>query len=125
MRSTYLNQTLIAVVIAVVAVSVVFAVLRNVIVTEPVYSPDKAEQGAELFNDKGCFRCHFTDSIETRIGPGLMGLFDMETLPASNRPATEENVRSQLLDPIGSMPSFADRLTREEQDQIIAFLRSL
>jgi cytochrome c len=125
MRSTYLNPTVIGVLTAVVAVSIVFAVLRNFIVTEPADLPAQAAQDAQLFNDKGCSQCHFTDSAETRMGPGLMGLFDRKNLPASGRPVSEENVRRQLLDPYRSMPSFADRLTREEQDQIISFLKTL
>jgi cytochrome c len=125
MRNTYLNPTVIGVLAVVIAVSIVFGVLRNFIVTEPADLPAQAEQGAQLFNDRGCFQCHFTDSAETRMGPGLMGLFDRQDLPASGRPVSEKNVRRQLLDPFRSMPSFADRLTREEQDQIISFLKTL
>ena len=125
MRSTYLNPTVIGVLAAVVAVSIVFGVLRNFIVTEPADLPAQAAQGAQLFNDRGCFQCHFTDSAETRMGPGLMGLFDRKNLPASGRPLSEENVRRQLRDPFRSMPSYADRLTTEEQDRIISFLKTL
>ena len=125
MRSTYLSPTVIGVLAAVVAVSIVFAALRNIIVTEPADLPAQAAQGAQLFNDRGCSQCHFTDSAETRMGPGLMGLFDRQDLPVSGRPVSEENVRRQLLDPYSSMPSFADRLTREEQDRIISFLKTL
>lgn len=125
MRSTYLNPTVIGVLAAVVAVSIVFAALRNITVTEPADLPAQAAQGAQLFNDRGCSQCHFTDSAETRMGPGLMGLFDRKDLPVSGRPVSEENVRRQLLDPYWSMPSFADRLTREEKDRIISFLKTL
>jgi cytochrome c peroxidase len=125
MKSTYLNPTVIAVLTMVVAVSIIFGALRNMAVTEKVDLSVKAAEGAELFNDKGCSQCHFTGSTETRIGPGLLGLFDRGTLPASGRPVSEENVRGQLLDPFRSMPSYSDRLTREEQDQIISFLKTL
>ncbi len=125
MRSTYLNRTVIAVVIAVVAVSIVFGVLRNMVATDPVDLSANAAEGAVLFNDKGCSQCHFIESTETRMGPGLLGLFDRETLPVSGRPVSEENVRGQLLDPFRRMPSFADRVTREEQDRIISFIETL
>jgi len=125
MRSTYLKLTVIAVVAAVVAVSIVFGALRNTTVTQLADLTAETTEGAELFQDKGCSQCHFTDSTETRVGPGLLGLFDREDLPASGRSVSEENVRSQLLDPFRNMPSYDDRLTREEQDQIISFLKTL
>jgi len=125
MRSTYLNPTVIGVVAAVVAVSIVFGALRNFTVTEPADLPAEAAQGAQLFNDRGCSQCHFTDSDQTRMGPGLLGLFNRQNLPASDRPVSEENIRRQLMDPFRSMPSYADILTREEQDQIISFLKTL
>jgi len=84
-----------------------------------------AGEGAELFVSKGCSKCHLTDSTRRRVGPGLKGLFKMEKLPASGRSVTEENVRKQLKTPFGSMPSYADRLTEEETDQLIAYLKTL
>ncbi len=125
MRSTYLNRTVIAVVIAVVAISIVFGVQRNMVATDPVDLAANSAEGAVLFNDKGCSQCHFTESTETRMGPGLLGLFNMAALPVSGLPVSEENIRSQLLDPFRSMPSYTDRLTREEQDRIISFLKTL
>jgi mono/diheme cytochrome c family protein len=59
------------------------------------------------------------------MGPGLKGLFDRKTLPASGRPVTEENVRQQLRDPYKNMPSFAERLTPDERAQIISYLKTL
>lgn len=82
-------------------------------------------KGFELFVDKGCIHCHFTESTETKIGPGLKGLFERKTLPASGREATEENVRQQLTTPYRAMPSFADRLTGEERTRLIDYLKTL
>ncbi|MFP4108543.1 MAG: c-type cytochrome [Desulfonatronovibrio sp.] len=125
MRSTYLNPALIVLLAVVVAVSIIFGALRNVDVTEQDNQSVQATEGAELFNDKGCSQCHLTGSAETRTGPGLKGLFDRQNLPASGRPVSADHVREQLIDPYRKMPSFAGKLTREEQDRIVAFLKTL
>jgi cytochrome c len=84
-----------------------------------------AEEGSKLFADKGCAACHFTDSRETKVGPGLKGLFKRDKLPKSGRKVTEENIRKQLKTPYKSMPSFAGRLTKKQTDQLIAYLKTL
>lgn len=81
--------------------------------------------GAALFEEKGCARCHFTDSENTKIGPGLKELFYRSKLPISDQPVTEEDVRNQLTDPYENMPSFAERLKDKELVEIIAYLRTL
>jgi len=81
--------------------------------------------GQALFQEKGCSQCHFTDSTKTKMGPGLKGLFDREKLPASGRKATAANVREQLISPYRNMPSFADRLTPEQKERIINYLKTL
>ncbi len=125
MRTPVLNQTTIVLLALVVVISILLGVLRNTVDMDPVDFERDAQLGAELFEDQGCFRCHFTDSTETRIGPGLKGLFDMEALPVSDKPVTEENVKNQILDPVGDMPSYEDRMSEEELDQIIFFLKTL
>jgi mono/diheme cytochrome c family protein len=84
-----------------------------------------AEEGAQLFESKGCTQCHYTKSAETRIGPGLQGLFGRDKLPVSGRRVTEKNVRRQLQTPYENMPSFADRLTKEQRDRLIEYLKTL
>jgi len=43
----------------------------------------------------------------------------------SGREVTGENIREQLESPFRDMPSFADRLTEEEVDALIDYLKSL
>jgi len=122
MGKTRLKYATAAVVVTLVSAALLFSVLR-VAATRPVAAaPSK---GAELFSEKGCNRCHHTDSKDTLMGPGLEGLFERETLPVSGRPVTEENVRRQLQTPYGSMPSFADRLTEEEIKDLTAYMKTL
>lgn len=84
-----------------------------------------AVTGPALFEEKGCAQCHYTDSKDKKIGPGLKGVFSAETLPASGRPATRQNVREQLKDPYGTMPSYADRLTEKQTRLLIEYLEGL
>ena len=58
------------------------------------------------------------------MGPGLVGLFSREALPASGRPVTEANILRQLNDPMGSMPTFA-WMEEWEKDAVVAYLKTL
>jgi len=71
-----------------------------------------------------CSVCHFHDSRDTKVGPGLAGLFKQDQLPKSGKPATEDVVRDQIVNGSGSMPSFK-HLKQEEITAIIDYLKSL
>lgn len=122
MRKTKLKHTTITVTITLLSVAVIFALIRAFL----IHPADSfAEEGSVLFVSKGCSQCHFVDSMETKVGPGLEGLFKQEKLPMSGWKVTEENVRMQLETPFKDMPSFADRLTREQMTQLIEYLKAL
>lgn len=122
MRKTKLKHTTITVTITLVSVAVIFALIRAFL----IHPADSfAEEGSDLFVSKGCSQCHFVDSMETKVGPGLEGLFKQKKLPMSGWKVTEENVRMQLETPFKDMPSFADRLTREQMTQLIEYLKAL
>ncbi len=137
MRKATLHGTTGTLVAVLLATAISMAVLRNT-----VFLPDEKESvshthggkedhppqatlGKELFETAGCSQCHFTDSVKTKIGPGLKGLFGGTKLPVSHRPVSEENVRRQLNDPYENMPSFAERLTSDERAQVISYLKTL
>ena len=139
MRQTNLHRTTLGLLVIFICVAVVFGILRNTGVSrqngheEHQHTHDgghestqaSVNQGTALFKDKGCTQCHHTDSTETKVGPGLQDLFEREELPSSGRPVNVKNVRKQLREPYANMPSYADRLSREEEDRIIAYLQSL
>jgi cytochrome c2 len=122
MRKTGLKRTSTAVGITLVCAAVLLALVRS-FVTHP--DDSHAPGGSEVFEKKGCVQCHFTDSRETKIGPGLKGLFGRDKLPVSDREVTEENVKRQLKTPYDDMPSFADRLTEEQRYRLVAYLKTL
>jgi hypothetical protein len=101
-----------------------FAMRGKVSVESSSSIQDKmSERGAIVFNKK-CSDCHYTDKAETKIGPGLKGLFKQNKLPASGKPPTDENIRKQLKSPFNVMPSFQD-LSEEEVESLVVFLKSL
>jgi mono/diheme cytochrome c family protein len=84
----------------------------------------KAQEGMAIYENQ-CAFCHHADKLDSKLGPGLKGLLKSETLPSSGRPATLENVRSQLVDPVGGMPSFESTLSEEEMEALLEYLGTL
>lgn len=84
--------------------------------------PDVAE-GKAVFN-ANCDQCHSATSKDTRVGPGLLGLYKGK-LPASGKPATDANVRARILNGGGGMPAFKGTLSDAQIASVIAYLRTL
>lgn len=95
----------------------------ELIQTLPVQIQGSIDRGRALFETK-CFSCHLADSKEKKIGPGLRDLLSEDTLPHSGRPATVENILSQLERPILAMPAFKN-LSEQELADLIAYLKTL
>lgn len=67
---------------------------------------------ADAYRIAGCSSCHGT-SAEGGVGPALAG-------------HTPEQVRSQVRDPVGDMPSYSTAEVSDEQlDLIVEFIESL
>jgi cytochrome c2 len=81
-----------------------------------------AEKGKEVFDQ--CSVCHNSDSEERKMGPGLKGLFKREKL-VNGKPVNEANVRALINTGGNGMPAFADLLSEDERDNVIAFLKTL
>lgn len=82
-----------------------------------------ARQGAGLFAGS-CSMCHYTDSTETRIGPGLKNLFRRARLPVSKKPVNDQSIADQLKTPFDQMPAFTD-LTNEQVESLVAYLKTI
>jgi len=63
--------------------------------------PVSADTGRDLFQ-LYCSRCHYPDRTEVKRGPGLRGVLTRPALPSSGKPASEDNIKKQLL--TGSSP---------------------
>ena len=81
-----------------------------------------AAKGKEAFQQR-CLVCHFEDSAEKKIGPGLAGIKE-GTLP-SGKDSTLENVLENLNKGGNGMPAFEQMLSEEEKSNIVAYVLSL
>ncbi|UCC39819.1 MAG: cytochrome c [Candidatus Aminicenantes bacterium] len=81
------------------------------------------EKGALLYNNK-CGACHYANKEDKKLGPGLKNILRKERLPHSGRPANIENIKSQLIKPVLTMPSFSN-LTEQELADLLAYLETL
>lgn len=127
-----LGMTIFVLTLLVFTISAGFSVLRTLAATPGLTParPDTATaivgdtaKGALLFGNR-CASCHHPNDEEPAGGPGLKGLTKKKTLPESGRPATEEGIRSQLFNPVGSMPSFSF-LSGTELADLMAYLKTL
>lgn len=84
---------------------------------------ESAMAGMELFEIK-CSFCHLADSTNTKSGPGLKGIFQMENLPISKKPVTSDNIEQQLKTPFNKMPSF-NSLKDDEIKSLTDYLKTL
>jgi len=82
------------------------------------------KSGEALFTTN-CSNCHDAESTESRIGPGLAGLFGRAELPSSGKPVTRENVRAQIVTPLGNMPSFQSYISDEGLTNLLAYIETL
>jgi ubiquinol-cytochrome c reductase cytochrome b subunit len=71
--------------------------------------------GAQLFYDKGCEFCHTVDGNGGARGPNLTDVA---------RRLTVNDIKIRILNGGGNMPSFAGILTRQNLDDLVAFLES-
>ncbi len=86
-------------------------------------------EGKSLF-DRNCKMCHHADKAGAKVGPGLKDLFKNQELPSTHRPATEANVRQQIeqgnphAKPM-AMPAFANKLSDQEMQALLDYLKTL
>jgi cytochrome c len=81
-----------------------------------------AEKGKEVFEQ--CSVCHNADSDEKKMGPGLKGLFKKEKM-ANGKKVSEETVRAIVNQGGNGMPAYEELLSKEERDDLIAYLKTL
>ena len=88
----------------------------------PKKGPDVAG-GQDLFKSN-CAVCHYADSTDKRIGPGLKGLYQREKM-FDGRPINDENIRDLILNGGGKMIPFKEKLDDKQLDDLVAYLHTL
>lgn len=80
------------------------------------------EKGKEVFEQ--CGVCHNAGSTEKKMGPGLKGLFKRAKLN-NGKKVTEENVMAIINAGGNGMPAYEEMLSKEERENVIAYLKTL
>jgi mono/diheme cytochrome c family protein len=75
--------------------------------------------GQDIYTHK-CLQCHSVNEGEVRLGPSL---YSEMRKPNPKKSASE--VRTILENGKGKMPSFQDKLTKQDIDNLLAYLRTL
>jgi mono/diheme cytochrome c family protein len=81
------------------------------------------DQGRQVFQDN-CSPCHYPDKTQTKVGPGLKGLFQRRLTPARKVPVTEANIRRQIQQGGVVMPPLS-HITGDTLNALIVYLKSL
>ena len=84
---------------------------------------DAESRGQQVFSST-CTLCHFTDTAERKVGPGLMGLLRRERLPVSGDPVSDERVRRQIRQGSGAMPPHG-HLSDADVAALVEYLKTL
>jgi cytochrome c6 len=87
-------------------------------------APGDATAGEALFK-KNCQLCHHPDKSTKKLGPGLKDLFSLKELPESKKPLSEEVIREQIVNGTKNMPAFGKKLSPEQIDNLIAYLKTI
>ena len=88
----------------------------------PAKAAGDAAKGKDVFEQ--CSVCHNVDTDEKKMGPSLKGLFKKEKL-TNGKKVTEESVTEQINNGGNGMPAYADMLSKEEKENVIAYLKTI
>jgi cytochrome c len=80
--------------------------------------------GKEVF-DKKCAVCHYAESDQKKIGPGLKGLSKRGTFTVNNNKVSDETLKTWVENGDNLMPPFKDVLEPAEIKDVIAYVKTL
>jgi cytochrome c len=90
-------------------------------------SPQKnraVERGKETF-EKKCAICHYAETDQKKIGPGLKGLSKRGTFTVNNNKVTDETLKTWIENGDTLMPPFKDVLDPAQIKDVIAYVKTL
>ena len=98
--------------------------------TEPKKAPShgaasaSAARGKEVF-DKKCSICHFADSDQKKIGPGLKGISKRGTFSVNGNKITDDSLKTWIENGDQLMPPFKDVLEPAQIKDVITYVKTL
>ena len=83
-----------------------------------------AVRGKDVF-EKKCAICHFPDSDQKKIGPGLKGLNKRGTFTVNGNKVTTEALRTWIENGDSLMPGMKDSLEPAQIKDVVAYVKTL
>jgi cytochrome c len=87
-------------------------------------SAGSAVKGKEVF-EKKCAMCHFADSDQKKIGPGLKGLFKRGTFSVNGSKVTTETLKTWIENGDSLMPGMKETLEPAQIKDVVAYVKTL
>lgn len=75
--------------------------------------------------DSECGRCHEPYSTRGKKGPGLKGVFQRKYLSLSGLPANDERVTDIIRLGRNEMPSYSQKLSAQDIQDLLAYMHTL
>jgi cytochrome c len=82
------------------------------------------ERGKEIF-EKKCAICHYAETDQKKIGPGLKGISKRGTFTVNNNKVTDETLKTWIENGDTLMPPFKDVLEPAQIKDVIAYVKTL
>ena len=83
-----------------------------------------AARGKEVFEQK-CAVCHFAESDQKKIGPGLKGISKRGTFSVNGNKVTTESLKSWIENGDSLMPGMKDTLDPAQIRDVVAYVKTL
>ena len=83
-----------------------------------------AKRGKDIFQQK-CSICHYDNSDQKKIGPGLKGLSKRGTFSVNGNKITDDSLRTWIENGDQLMPPFKDVLEAGQIKDVIAYVKTL
>ena len=87
-------------------------------------SAGSATRGKEVFDQK-CALCHFADSDQKKIGPGLKGLSKRGTFTVNGNKVTTDSLTKWIETGDSLMPGMKDVLEPAQIRDVVAYVKTL
>ncbi|HYL83712.1 MAG TPA: cytochrome c [Candidatus Angelobacter sp.] len=83
-----------------------------------------AARGKEVF-DKKCSMCHFADSDQKKIGPGLKGISKRGTFTVNGNKVTTQSLTTWIENGDSLMPPMKETLEPGQIKDVVAYVKTL
>jgi cytochrome c2 len=87
-------------------------------------SAGSVANGKEVF-EKKCAMCHFADSDQKKIGPGLKGIFKRGTFSVNGNKVTTESLKTWIENGDSLMPGMKETLEPAQIKDVVAYVKTL